>query len=134
MPREAEDFPTIPGFVPIRSGDALETAESPSVGTAATVPADVLASLDRDDTLCFMILGDIESQNVLPLVYADLRGRLSSVLETITELQEIRSHLATLPCSTPSSANTFAVFKAKWKHSRSKTKRCANVCATTEKL
>ena len=77
----------------MRSDDALETAESLSVGTAATMPADVLESLDMDDTLRSMILGDIESQNVLPLVYADLRGRLSSVLETNTELQEIRSRL-----------------------------------------
>ena len=87
MPREAEDFPTIPGFAPVRSDDAPETAESPSVGTSVTVPADVLASLDMDDTLRSMILGDIESQNVLPLVYAELRGRLSGVLETNTELQ-----------------------------------------------
>ena len=93
MPREAEDFPTIPGFAPMRSDDAPETAESPSVGTAATAPADVLARLDMDDTLRSMILGDIQSQNVLPLVYADLRGRLSGVVETNTELQEIRSRL-----------------------------------------
>ena len=93
MPREVEDFPMIPGFAPMRLDDALETAESPSVGTAVTVPAGVLASLDMDDTLRSMILGDIESQNVLPLVYADLRGPLSGVLETNTELQEIRSQL-----------------------------------------
>ena len=93
MPREAEEFPTITGFLPIRSEDALETAESPSVGTAATVPTDVLARLDMDDTLHSIILGDIESQNVLALVFADLRGRLSGVLETNTELQEIRSRL-----------------------------------------
>ena len=93
MPQKAEVFPPIPGFVPIRSGDALETGESPIVGTAATVPADVLASLYMEDTLRSMILGDIESQNVLTLVYADLRGRLSGVLETNTELREIRSRL-----------------------------------------
>ena len=93
MPREAKDFPTIPGFVPMRSGDAFKTAESPSVGTAATVPDDVLANRFMDDMLRSMILGDIESQNVLPLVYADLCGRLSGVFETNKELQEIRSRL-----------------------------------------
>ena len=77
----------------MRSDDAPKTAESPSVGTPATVPSDVLASLDMDDMLRSMILGDIESQNVLPLVYADLRGRLSGALEKNTELQEIRSRL-----------------------------------------
>ena len=57
MSRQTDDFPAIPGFAPVRTGDALETADSPSVGTAATVPADVLASLDMDDTRRSMILG-----------------------------------------------------------------------------
>lgn len=69
------------------SDDAPETAEYPTVGTAATVPVDVLASLDRDNTLRSMILGDIELQNELPLVYDDLRERLSGILETNIELQ-----------------------------------------------
>ena len=59
MPQASEDFPSIPGFVPVRSDDALETADSRSVGTAATVPKDVFASLDMDETLCSKLLGMI---------------------------------------------------------------------------
>ena len=93
MPQASEDFPSIPGFVPVRSDDALETADSPSVDTAATVPEDVIASLDMDYTLRFMLLGTIESQHFLPLVYADLRGRLSGITNSNRELQEIRTRL-----------------------------------------
>ena len=93
MSRQTDDFPAIPGFAPVHNGDALETADSPSVGTAATVPDDVLESLDMDDMLRSMILGEIESQNVLPLVYADLRGRLYGVSDANIELREVRSRL-----------------------------------------
>ena len=55
MPQASEDFPSIPGFVPLRSYDALETADSPSVGTAVTGPEDVIASLDMEDTLRSML-------------------------------------------------------------------------------
>ena len=93
MPQASEDFPSIPGFVPVRSDDALETADSPSVGTAATVLEDVIASLDMEDTLRSMLLGKIESQHVLPLFYADLRGRLFGITNSNSELQEIRTRL-----------------------------------------
>ena len=93
MLKASEYFPSIPGFVPVRSDDALETADSPSVGTAATVTEDVIASLDMDDKLRSMLLGAIGSQHVLPLVYADLRGRLSGIKNSNRELQEIRTRL-----------------------------------------
>ena len=93
MPQAFEDFPSIPEFIPVLSDDALETADTPSVGTAATVPEDVIASLDMDDTLRSIVLGTIESQHVLPLVYADLRGRLSGITNSNRELQEIRTRL-----------------------------------------
>ena len=93
MPQASEDFPSIPGFVPFRSDDALETADSTSVGTAATAPEDVIASIDMDDTLRSMLLGTMGSQHVLPLVYANLSGRLSGITNLDRELQEIRTRL-----------------------------------------
>ena len=89
MPQTSECFPSILGFVPVRSDDAPETADSPSVGTAATVPDDLIASLDMDETLRSMLLGTTESQHVLPLVYEDLRRRLSGLTNSNRGLQEI---------------------------------------------
>ena len=91
MSRQTDDFPTIPSFAPVHTGDALETADSPSVGTTANVPIEVLTSVDKDGTLHSMIIGIIESQNFLLLVYADLRGRLSCVSDANSELREVRS-------------------------------------------
>ena len=93
MSRQTDDLPAIPGFAPVKTDDALETAHSPSVGTATTVPAGVPASLDMDSTLRSMILGEIESQNVLPLVYIDLRERLPGVSDANPELREVQSQL-----------------------------------------
>ena len=93
MPQASEDFPSIPGFVPVRLDDGLETADSPSVGTAAKVPEDVIASLDMENTLRSMLLVTIELQHVLPRVYADLCGRLSGITNSNRELQEIRTRL-----------------------------------------
>ena len=63
------------------------------MGTAATVSYDVIASLETDETLRSMLLGTTQSQHVLPLVYADLRGRLSGLTNSNRELQEIRIRL-----------------------------------------
>ena len=49
--------------------------------------------LSNFSTLRSMLLGTIESQHVLPLVYADLRGRLSGITNSNRELQEIRTRL-----------------------------------------
>ena len=46
-----------------------------------------------DDTLLSMLVGTIEPQHVLRLVYADLLGRLSGITNSNRKLQKIRTRL-----------------------------------------
>ena len=93
MLQTSEDFPSIFGLIPVCSDDAPETADFPNVGTAGTVPEDVIASIGMDGTLRSMLLGTIDWHHVLPLFYADLRGRLSGITNSNRKLQEIRTRL-----------------------------------------